>query len=150
MRHPEAWRPSLGFAINEYGRVVGHPWSPRLNVRRRLDARATLKRGIEDLEEHLNERETWPVISITFAASGLPVAEAARTWRWEDPLTPIAFQLIEAALRLGEGRRPARTCPACGEVFLALDERRELYCNARHRDRYLHREHRGRKAGDTD
>jgi hypothetical protein len=144
IRHPERWRPSRGFAVDEYGTVVGHPWSTRLGLRRRLGARDTLMRGLRDLVSRLNEPETWPSICVAFQVGSLPLARATRTWRWEDPLTPMAFQLLEAALRLSEGRRPARMCPACGEIFLALDERRELYCNSRHRDRYLQREHRAR------
>jgi ribosomal protein S27AE len=114
-----------------------------------LDAHKTLKKAIEDLQWQLNEPETWPQVRIECSATGLPLARADTTWGWVDPITPMALQLLEAALRLGEGRRLARTCPACGEVFLALDERRELYCNTRHRDRYLQRAHRARAATTT-
>jgi hypothetical protein len=61
----------------------------------------------------------------------------------------MALQLLEVALRLGEERRLARTGQACSDVFLALDERRELYCTTRHRDRYLQRAHRARAATTT-
>jgi hypothetical protein len=146
IRQPERWQPSLGFSMNQR-RLVTHRMSAAHGKRRRAAARLNLARAVEELVTGLNEPETWPEIAVKLTGHGLPVAVANRRWRWTDPLTPMQFQLLEAALRLGEGRRPARRCRACHEVFLALDERRDLYCSARHRDQQLHRDHRARRRG---
>jgi len=112
---------------------------PRRRTRRkRLGARATLKITIDSCLAVIAQ-ETPPRFVVQARPSGWPAVSVSLESGWTSAEQPMFHQLLEAALRVGEGRPAAKRCRLCGQVFLALDERREFYCNRLERDRFNQR-----------